>query len=1102
MSMNESNKDKIRGDTSVDGVSHDDLDQSYGTEAMNLDTEQEKCQPVDTPGVQILQDSEHMETGLREEESERNEDLPFTQTLTITTLQKKDHNHEYKCENVGDDLHMEKDEIRADYPHSGPSVVGEMLPLNSKNNGSSGGENDPSVSEDKAKPHDLEGKATELLLMRNNDDVPGEDSLVYTATPRTLFEDEGLTSTDKPLNLNWSFGMNKNIPAFNLHDEDHQVVVYACAHTAVIHDFSLNRQRHLQGHCSCISCMCVSEDRRWIATADQGPESLIIIWDSFSGIPVHTIFHSHPEGGVVAITMSKNAKYLATVGGGPVQRVRIWDWTTGAGEAVCTAELDAQFGLQNHITFNPQDHTQLLTNSETKVIFYLWNDSSLDYVAPSLDDRTFNKRVGDFSQSVFDFGPARALTGTTAGNLVVWETISPPSIKAKSSIKPHNKKALKLMHVQKDSITVLTVHDRYFVTGDVRGHVKFYDQQLQLVNWYSHFNLAPIHSISFSKCAPVPASEKTRYPRDCSKKGDQFSISNFIVSTLDAVMLHVFTDGTVLKKALQEPSEAVHALASHPCKPEIAIGSYSGVLKVWNYKEKNYFISRIFGKDKRLHCLAYDPTGILLAAGFTDGSVHILDAMTLEDERKEPFKYAKGSITHISFSHDSQYIATADEEFTVTLFKLVSQNNGAAFEYFGRYRSHYKPIQNIIFATHLDSNEPRLLSIGMDRMLVEYDLANSRTGHLLVSSTDRIDQSAVPQYLVWYPPVTKESFMLVANDQYKMKLFNVTTKMCRKTLLGPTFGSPIRKMEVLSSDNPDTSKGFLAYITDDKVGLQILPIDGNPHKSMAAICHPNGVANLACSHDGHYVFTAGGEDCTVMMWKTNLQALEAVASLGGNDLTPFYGLLEGGRDGPLFKELEDYFYYAQLRNQGIDTMDSRQVSTHIPLKEVPFIMRALGFYPSEQEVENMLNEVKFSEYVDTGKQVTHINLEDFIKLYINHRPAFGLCMDEIQNAFRVLGLANEKGEESINRADLLQLLQTRGEHLTEDELAEYLTTLLGLNPEGGRSELSSYDATGASELLEQEIPEDVTTNVFSAEILGLPVHTKDTFEETLGKVSA
>ena len=47
------------------------------------------------------------------------------------------------------------------------------------------------------------------------------------------------------------------------------------------------------------------------------------------------------------------------------------------------------------------------------------------------------------------------------------------------------------------------------------------------------------------------------------------------------------------------------------------------------------------------------------------------------------------------------------------------------------------------------------------------------------------------------------------------------------------------------------------------------------------------------------------------MWLCS--ALEAQAKLGGEDLIPFYGLMEGGREGELFAELEDYFYYAQIR---------------------------------------------------------------------------------------------------------------------------------------------------------------------------------------------
>ena len=48
---------------------------------------------------------------------------------------------------------------------------------------------------------------------------------------------------------------------------------------------------------------------------------------------------------------------------------------------------------------------------------------------------------------------------------------------------------------------------------------------------------------------------------------------------------------------------------------------------------------------------------------------------------------------------------------------------------------------------------------------MEYDLLNSSTDDLRLISSERIEQSAVPQCFAWYPPIVKENFLLVANDQ-------------------------------------------------------------------------------------------------------------------------------------------------------------------------------------------------------------------------------------------------------------------------------------------------------------------------------------------------
>ena len=45
----------------------------------------------------------------------------------------------------------------------------------------------------------------------------------------------------------------------------------------------------------------------------------------------------------------------------------------------------------------------------------------------------------------------------------------------------------------------------------------------------------------------------------------------------------------------------------------------------------------------------------------------------------------------------------------------------------------------------------------------------------------------------------------------------------------------------MPTKDPIKDKRYLAYITDDKIGLHILPLCGNPHDAMALIGHPAGV---------------------------------------------------------------------------------------------------------------------------------------------------------------------------------------------------------------------------------------------------------------------
>lgn len=77
-------------------------------------------------------------------------------------------------------------------------------------------------------------------------------------------------------------------------------------------------------------------------------------------------------------------------------------------------------------------------------------------------------------------------------------------------------------------------------------------------------------------------------------------------------------------------------------------------------------------------------------------------------------------------------------------------------------------------------------------------------------------------------------------------------------------------MVVLPTKDEEHDPRFMAYISKDKIGLNAMPLDGNPHNAMALVAHPQGVVNLRSSFDGKYLFTAGGIDCSVHLWDINL----------------------------------------------------------------------------------------------------------------------------------------------------------------------------------------------------------------------------------------
>ncbi|KAI3385064.1 hypothetical protein SNEBB_005712 [Seison nebaliae] len=949
-------------------------------------------------------------------------------------------------------------------------------------------------------------------------------------------------NTPNVLNLEWCYGYDSKLPVISLEVNDTRKVAYISSNVVIIQDFLKNKQTLLPGHQNNVTCLAVSTDKRWLVSADSGPESSLIVWDTESGIPIQTYFSPYPDG-ISDVRLTLDNKYLYTLSKAKPQVIAIWKWTLSTDTPFLTYTLPSITSIHfDFFQLHNDSNENFLLQSNRNILFGLWKkpertrnvregfddigeeDCIITY-QPEITDKTFNKALGTFTESIFLPENDRVITGTSLGNLIVFEPLQYQK-STKYMRQALDKEAiihrepLKICRICDNRLNCLVEYRNQIVIGDESGRVLFYSSELQLIMSFNHFDIGPITSISFAHL--TKDTLETYNLNECESTADlhsaKFTCRNFVIGTKESVLAHVFKAGTTIDIITREATDTVDSITTHPYCPRFFVAGYCGVMILWNYETKKRLANRKL-EDFSVACVAFNSSGDDIAIGGTNGHILIVDSLTLENVHPSPYTFSKTRITIIKYSSDDVYLATAEQNLTLSIYKMKKQRVGeekrANYMLLGRYRPHSKRICSILFGgfdnNTLVSDQRQgdalvLFSLSEDRTLVEFDLTLSIKDNLLLKSLTKVDQSAIPICMEWLPGNLRaddvhekeksEYFLVIANNEWKFKMFNSFTKLCRKTIIAPTYSTPVQKIIALpqrfgSNSEKESENNYIIFITKNQLGIQRLPLIGNPYDVSAVLAHPTRVSNVACSYDGRYVFTAGHKDESVHQWNVCTQTLEAQKAVYGEDeLSPFLLLMDGGRNGKLFKELENVFYFAQLRNQTIMVDEERNIGNTIPIEEIPFVLRTLGYYPSEEEIKNMLNEVRYENFSQTNMLTEHINLPNFIRLYLNHRDSFGLTPDVLsQSANLVFGNGDQtfddmlSGDMSIKRQDFIELMTTKGEPMTYVELANAFIALRHLKDE----QQDVVTTENAENIIDSLLPEQIDCNTFFDEMLGLEV---------------
>jgi hypothetical protein len=94
-------------------------------------------------------------------------------------------------------------------------------------------------------------------------------------------------------------------------------------------------------------------------------------------------------------------------------------------------------------------------------------------------------------------------------------------------------------------------------------------------------------------------------------------------------------------------------------------------------------------------------------------------------------------------------------------------------------------------------------------------------------------------------------------------------------------------------------------------------IDGNPFRVMGVIGHPNNIQDIRVSNHSDHIITTGGN--TINGWKYRVHPLIDNHNKGGEKLQPFLSMIDGGGQGVVFQDMNNLFYYAQIKSKDENT---------------------------------------------------------------------------------------------------------------------------------------------------------------------------------------